>query len=85
MPLLVTVAASGQLVFMEGELASQPGFGGAEFSAADIQMSFPLEAAASRAGLGASRPRLMDWLQRIHARPAWKRALKAGGPYAFAD
>jgi glutathione S-transferase len=80
-PLLVTVAASGQLVFMEGELASQPGFGGAEFSAADIQMSFPLEAAAERAGLDRRSPRLRDWLQRIHARPACRRALDAGGPY----
>ena len=74
-----------QLDFMENELAGRAWFAGDEFTAADIQMSFPLEAAASRAGLGASRPRLMDWLQRIHARPAWKRALKAGGPYAFAD
>ena len=47
-------------------------------------MSFPLEAAAQRAGLDASRPKLMDWLARIHARPAYKRALERGGPYSFA-
>ena len=74
-----------QLDFMEGELAQRPWFAGDDFTAADIQMSFPIEAAAARAGLGPSRPRLMDWLKRIHARPAWKRALEAGGPYAFAD
>jgi glutathione S-transferase len=44
-------------------------------------MSFPLEAAAARAGLNNSRPRLMDWLQRIHARPAYHRALEKGGPF----
>lgn len=74
-----------QLDFMEAELAQRPWFAGREFSAADIQMSFPLEAAAQRAGLDASRPKLMDWLQRIHARPAYRRALERGGPYSFAS
>jgi glutathione S-transferase len=44
-------------------------------------MSFPLEAAAARGGLGASHPRLQAFLQRIHARPAYQRALERGGPY----
>jgi len=73
-----------QLDFMEGELAQRPWFAGSEFSAADIQMSFPLEASAQRAGLDASRPKLYDWLKRIHARPAYKQALQRGGPYSFA-
>lgn len=73
-----------QLDFMEAELATRPWFAGAEFSAADIQMSFPVEAAAQRAGLDARRPRLMDWLARIHARPGYRRALERGGPYGFA-
>ena len=72
-----------QLDFMEAELSTRPWFAGRRFSAADIQMSFPLEAAAGRAGLGSSRPKLMDWLQRIHARPAYQRALEAGGPYSM--
>ena len=76
---------TSQLDFMEAELATQPWFAGADFSAADIQMSFVLEAAAGRAGLNASRPRLMDWLSRIHARPAYKKALSVGGPYSMAD
>ena len=46
-------------------------------------MSFPLEAAVSRAGLNASRPRLMAFLDRIHARAAYQRALERGGPYGF--
>ena len=74
-----------QLDFMESELSQHKWFAGSEFSAADIQMSFPLEAAAQRAGLDASRPKLMAFLKRIHARPAYKRALQRGGPYSFAE
>jgi glutathione S-transferase len=68
------------LDYLEGELSDRPWFAGAEFSAADIQMSFPLDAAAGRAGLDARRPKLWDFLQRIHARPAYGRALARGGP-----
>jgi glutathione S-transferase len=73
------------LDFMEAELAKAEWFAGEEFSAADIQMSFPIEAAATRGGLAASRPRLMAFLQRIHARPAYQRALERGGPYQLLD
>jgi len=73
------------LDFLEAELGQRPWFAGREFSAADVQMSFPIEAAAQRAGLDAGRPKLMAWLKRIHARPAYRRALKRGGPYDFAD
>lgn len=69
------------LDYMESELARAPWFAGDEFSAADIQMSFPLEAAAAGAGLDKRRPRLMDFLARIHARPAYRRALERGGDY----
>jgi glutathione S-transferase len=68
------------LDYMEAELAQAPWFAGAEFSAADIQMSFPLEAAAGRAGLDATRPRLWDFLARIRDRPAYQRAIERGGP-----
>ena len=74
-----------QLDFMEGELGKSEWFAGPSFSAADVQMSFPVEAAAQRAGLDASRPRLMAFLKRIHARSAYKRALERGGPYSFAN
>ena len=69
------------LDYMEGELGKSDWFAGDQFSAADIQISFPLEAAASRGGLDQSRPRLMDFLRRIHERPAYKRALERGGAY----
>ena len=71
------------LDYMEAELTARPWFAGEEFTAADVQMSFPLEAAASRAGLNAGRPRLMGFLERIHARDAYKRALTRGGPYLY--
>jgi glutathione S-transferase len=71
------------LKFMEAELNAQTWFAGEEFTAADVQMSFPLEAAASRGGLNASRPKLMAFLWRIHERDAYKRALERGGRYDF--
>jgi len=69
------------LDFLEAELGRSEWFAGSTFSAADIQMSFPLEVASARAGLGGSRPRLKGFLDRIHARPAYQRALERGGPY----
>ena len=72
------------LRYLEGELAERDWFAGGEMTAADIMMSFPLEAARARGGLDARYPRLLDFLDRIHARPAYRRALERGGPYAFA-
>ena len=69
------------LDYMEGELAKSEWFAGSQFSAADIQMSFPIEAAAARGGLDSRWPKLHAFLQRIHARPAYRKALEAGGPY----
>ena len=69
------------LDYMEAELEKSPWFSGSEFTGADIQLSFVLEAAAARGGLDAGRPRLMDFLKRIHARPAYQRALEKGGAY----
>ena len=70
-----------QLKFLESELTARPWFAGAEFSAADVQMSFPLEAAAARGGSMDAFPALRAFLARIHARPAYQRALERGGPY----
>lgn len=68
------------LKFMNDELGTRPWFAGKKFSAADIQMSFPLEAASTRGGLGAY-PNLQAFLGKIHARAAYQRALEKGGPY----
>jgi glutathione S-transferase len=72
------------LDWLETELADRPWFAGGDFTAADVMMSFPLEAARQRGGLDEKRPNLLDWLERIHARPAYGKALERGGPYTLA-
>jgi glutathione S-transferase len=72
------------LDFVEAELRGRAWFAGDEISAADIMMSFPLEAARSRAGLDDTRPATIAWLARIHERPAYARALDRGGAYTYA-
>ena len=72
-----------QLDYLEGELGKSACFGGDDFSVADIQLSFPIEALAARGGLDARYPRLLDFLQRIHARPAYRRALERGGEFTL--
>jgi len=72
------------LDYVESELSQRPWFAGAEMTAADILMSFPLEAARSRGGLNESRPATIAWLAKVHARPAYQAGLKKGGPYAYA-
>ena len=72
------------LDFVESELAQRPWFAGDEMTAADVMMSFPLEAARARAGLDGSRPATTAWLAKVHARQAYQTALAKGGPYAYA-
>jgi glutathione S-transferase len=67
--------------FLEGELEGRQWLAGDEPTAADVQMSFPLEALIARAGAVASHPRISTYVERIHARPAWQRARERGGPY----
>jgi glutathione S-transferase len=69
------------LEYMENELQERKWFAGENFSAADIQMSFPLEAAQARGALDDKHPALQNFLERIHARPAYKSALERGGEY----
>jgi glutathione S-transferase len=69
------------LGYIEEELGKHAWFAGKDFTAADIQMSFPLEAGAARGGLDAQWPKLTAFLERIHARPAYQRALERGGKY----
>jgi glutathione S-transferase len=78
---LVNPQLKQHMAFWDAELSKTQWFAGDEFTAADIQMSFPLEAAAARAGLEQGHPKAMAFLDRIHARPAYQRALEKGGPY----
>jgi glutathione S-transferase len=72
------------LDYVEAELNERPWFAGDTMTAADVMMSFPLEAARARAGLDTSRPATIAWLTKVHARPAYQAALAKGGPYSYA-
>ena len=71
------------LDYIESELGKSEWFAGNELSAADIQMSFPVEAAAARGGSAGAYPRMAAFLKKIQTRPAYQRALEKGGPYAL--
>jgi len=90
-PLLGVIAARKirpmldlHLDYVESELSERPWFAGDTLTAADVMMSFPLEAAAKWAGWNANRPATSDWLNRIHGRDAYTRALEKGGRYVLA-
>jgi len=72
------------LGWQEAALARTGWFAGEAFTAADVMMSFPLEAARARGGDGASYPNIDAFLTRIHDRPAYQTALARGGPYDYA-
>lgn len=69
--------------FIEAELGKSAWFAGEELTAADVQMSFPLEAAVARGNIAATRPRIRAFVEKIRARPAYKRAEATGGPFAL--
>jgi glutathione S-transferase len=69
------------LGYINKELSATGWFVGSDFTAADVQMSFPLEAATARGGMEGQIPAVVDFLKRIHARPAYQRALERGGKY----
>jgi glutathione S-transferase len=71
------------VAFLGKHLEKHRWFAGDELTAADVQMSFPIEAAAARAALDDKFPRLKDFVARLQARPAYKRALEKGGPYTM--
>ena len=90
-PIVRTVATQLDATFTDGELKAHFGwieeslsereyFVGDAFSAADIQMSFPIQASFARAGVLPERPHTRAWLNRVEARPAYQRALEKGGP-----
>ena len=75
----VETQVANQIGWMEQSLSGQQFFAG-DFSAADIQMSYPVEVLASQPGVIDAAPRLKAWLGRIRERPAYQRALARGGP-----
>ena len=73
------------LAFLEAELEGRAWFTGDELTAADIQMSYPLEAALARGGAAARTPNLTRVLTAMRARPAYARAIERGGPIMLDD
>lgn len=71
------------LNYVNNELAQTGWFVGSQFSAADIQMSFPMEAAMARSGLRSKLPHIAAFVKRVQRRPAYQRALERGGPYTL--
>ena len=69
--------------FIESILAGREWFAGSQLTGADFQMSFPLEAAVAGRATG-NFPHITAWVKKVQARPAYQRALKAGGPYDYA-
>lgn len=80
---LINPQLKNHLDYIESELSKSTWFAGAMFSAADIQMSFPIEGFRARGGLDSRYPKMQDYLKRIHERPAYKRALDRGGPFTL--
>jgi glutathione S-transferase len=74
---------TSHLAFLADHLGKHTWFAGDAFSAADVQMSFPVEGAVARIGTGIS-PKVTEWLARIQARPAYRKALERGGEYHVA-
>jgi glutathione S-transferase len=81
---LIAPQANDHVGLWESELSREGFFAGAEFSAADIMMSYPVEAGLHRLGHEGKREAIMAWLAAIRARPAYQRALERGGAYALA-
>lgn len=75
----LTPSLASMLAYVEHCLADTTWFAGETLSAADIMMSFPMEAAAARGGLGSAHPHARAWIERVHARPAYQAAIDAGG------
>ncbi len=71
------------LDFVDAHLAGRQWFVGDGLSGADIQMSFPLEAAMARVTSARQWPNIRAFVERIQARPAYLRALDKGGPYTL--
>jgi len=69
--------------FVDGYLAAHEWLAGESITAADIQMSFPLEAAVARGTVGEEWKHVMEYVRRFQARPAYLRALEAGGDYDY--
>ena len=75
---------AGLFGYLDAELAKSAFLAGDDLTGADIMMSFPAEAMLQRGPDALKAKRIRAYVETLHARPAYKRALERGGPYAFA-
>jgi glutathione S-transferase len=68
--------------YLDSQLADSDFFLGNDLTAADVALSFPIQATRVLYGID-SFPNLAGFLERIVARPAYRRAIERGGPYVF--
>ena len=80
----LTHTTNAAFEYLNAELGRSAWLAGDEFTAADIMMSFPIEASVSRLPIAPKLKNLAPYIQKAHARPAYARALEKGGPYAYA-
>ena len=73
---------ANHMSYVEGALDGRDYLLGSEPTGADVQMSFLPEVLKAFGKLDAY-PNMAAWIERIHARPAWKAGLEKGGPYAL--
>jgi glutathione S-transferase len=94
-PLVRSIAEKAQRTFVDpqfhrhaaywnAELSGAPWFAGDAFSAADIQMSYPVENGMARFAAEKKYPAVAAFIERIRARPAYKKAVERGGPPTLA-
>jgi len=74
---------TNHLSYIDQSLQGRDWLVGPELSGADIQMSFVGEVAGAR-GNRERYPQVEAWVKRFQQRPAYRRALERGGPYAYA-
>ena len=76
----VTPNLTRHMAFLDAHLATHAWFAGDDFTAADVQMSYPMEALVERAQELGVPPRIGAYVARVKERPAYQRALAKGGP-----
>ena len=75
---------AGLFGYLDAGLGKSTFLAGSDLTGADLMMSFPAEAMLQRGPDALKTKRIRAYVEKLHARPAYKRALERGGPYAFA-
>src|SRR3546814_11163200 len=76
----ITQQLDSHFAYMESEVSDDGHFIGSDLSAADVMLSFPAEIAIMQ-GMAPRYPKLANFVNMCHSRPAWQRARDKGGAY----